>query len=191
MLACCAVVQRGQHLGTVSSVYTSMSSPTAFAGKNPITVGRQPLLLDQGVEHRWRRRTACGRSRPRPGVEDVGEPALHLQALKNGCQSMYSRSSASLILELRTPIPRRAPLVRSRPTRSCAVRAGLLQRQHRPLVLLGAFAQGCIVVSVASSRLDAACRRGAQQRPHRAGRVLDPDHRTTTTRRHLHGRVGA
>src|SRR6202012_2765942 len=73
------------------------------------------------------------------------------------------------------------------------VRAGLLQRQHRPLALLGVpFAQGRVVGLGGLQQgwtLLVVEERSSDR--HRAGRILDPDDRTATTRRHLHGRVGA
>ena len=159
-------------------------------------VGGQPLLLDQGVEHLLGVVVQlAGRLARDRVVEDVGEPALHLPGVEE-------RLPVDVLAQLRDVVVEEFPYAEALrghrrrvvvPLDRRAVRPGLLQRQHRPLALLGVpFAQGCVV------RLG-----GLQQgRPllvveqrrrdrHRAGRVLDPDHRAATTRRHLHRRVGA
>ncbi len=98
MLALLAqVVQRGQHLGTgLVGVDLDVVTPPRSPGKNPITpVGGQPLLLDQVSSISWASSYSLRAVSPETGLLRMsGNLPFISQALKNGCQSMYSRSSA-------------------------------------------------------------------------------------------------
>ena len=73
-----------------------MSSPTAFAGKNPITplaVSHFSLIRVSSIS--WASSYSLRAVSPETGLLRMsGNLPFISQALKNGCQSMYSRSSA-------------------------------------------------------------------------------------------------
>src|SRR5690242_10281505 len=97
MLALLAqVAQRGQHLGAaVVGVDLDVVADRVRGEEPDHPVGGQPLLLDQGVEHLLRFVVQFARGLTDAGLLRMsGKRPFISQALKNGCQSMYSRSSA-------------------------------------------------------------------------------------------------
>ena len=130
-------------------------------------------------------------------VEDVGKRPFSSQALKNGCQSMYSRSSSADRGGRSLPPGTRAGPARHRPADSRPpvdrrpIRPGLLQRQHRPLVRSGVAVRGRSVVldTCRSKRRPQACRPAARRPSGRNGRIFD--HRPRAPWRDLHRGVRA
>ncbi|SKV90678.1 Uncharacterised protein [Mycobacteroides abscessus subsp. abscessus] len=144
MLALLAqVMQRGQHLSAgVVGVDLDIVKTWAdrIRGEEPDhPVGRQPLLLDQGVEHLLRVVVQLARSlTSRRVVEDVGEPALHLPGVEE-------RLPVDVFTQLGEVVVQKLPHTQALsgngrrvtvPLDRCPVGSGLFQRQRRPLVLL-------------------------------------------------------
>lgn len=171
-----------------------MSSPTAFAGRTRSPVGRQPFSLIR-VSSISGRSSYSLRSRltRRRVVEDVGKRPFISQALKNGCQSYSQLRRGRNRRKSRTPSPAPAPATRQ-PSQSIGVRfarAQLLQRRHRPLVLLGVpFPRGRVVgLGGLGQRGSLLASSAAATGTPSAGDVASPDHRTAAARHYLHGRA--
>lgn len=152
MLALLAqVVQRGQHLGPgLVGVDLDIVADRVRREETDHPVCGQPLLLDQGVEHLLGVvvQLAGGLARGRV-VEDVGEAALHLPGVEERLPVDVLAQLGEVVVE-KLPYPEALGGRRRRvavPLDRRAVRAGFLQGQHRPLVLLGVpFAKRCVIL---------------------------------------------
>ncbi len=191
------VVQRRQHVSAgLVGVHLDVVTDRVRGEEADHPVGGQPLLLDQRVEHllgvvvELARRLTGGRV-----VEDVGETALHLPGVEERLPVDVLAQLGQVVL---VKLPHTETLGGHRwgvvvPLDRGPVRTGLLQRQHRPLVLLGMpFAQrGVVLLGRLQQRgpLLVVEQRGSHR--HRTRSVLDPHHRTGPARRNLHRRVRA
>ena len=194
------VVQRGHHLGAgvvgVDLDVLATRADRVRREKSDHPVGGQPLLFDHCVEHCLGVVIELAGSLARHRiVEDVGESALHLPGVEERLPVDVFPQLGEVVV---TELPHSKTLGRhgrriAGPLDGRAVRTRLLQRQHRPFVLLrmplakrgvvglGGFQQRWTLLVVKKRRSDR----------HRPGGVFDPHHWAGTARRYLHGRVGA
>ncbi len=156
----------------------------------------QPLLLDHGVEHRLGVVVQLAGSLARHRVvENVGETTLHLPGVEERLPvDVFTEFGKVVVAELADAqtLSRHRRRVAG-PLDRCPVGAGLLQRQHWPLVLLRMpFTQGGVILfgGLQQRRTLLVVEQRSSNR-HRPGRVFDPHHRAGTARRYLHGRMGA
>ena len=194
------VVQRGHHLGTglvgVDLDIFDTGADRVRRKEPDHPVGGQPLLLDQGIEHRLRVVVELAGSLARHRVvKDVGEATLHLPGVEERLPvDVLAEFGEVVVAELADAkaLGRHRRRVAG-PLDWRLIRAGLLQRQHRPLVLLRMpFAQGGVILfgrlQQCGTLLVVEKRRGDR---HRSGSVFHPHHRPGTARRYLHRRVRA